>query len=59
MAKKKARSCSKKSCGKKCKKELPCEQKVEFPKEPEVKSGSKADYFLGLIKKAFGYGTDT
>jgi hypothetical protein len=38
----------KKSCGKK-----DCE--VKKPSEFELKPLTKADYFFGMIKKAFGY----
>ncbi len=57
MAKKKAKPCSKKTCGKKCNKKLSCndivQPKIESPKM--AKAVTKSEYFLGLIKKAFGY----
>lgn len=53
MAKKKAKPCSKKTCGKKCNKKLSCNDIVQ-PKM--AKAVTKSEYFLGLIKKAFGYG---
>lgn len=59
MAKKKAcsksdckKSCSKKSCGTKKQAQKKCGETLP---ETQNKPQSKADYFLGLIKKAFGY----
>jgi|LakMenEpi03Aug12_release.lakeMendotaPanAssembly.Ray.scaffolds.fasta_scaffold5172461_1 hypothetical protein len=52
MAKKKSGpGPSKKSCGKKCSK------KIVEQVEPEVvaKKETKTEYFLSMIKKAFGY----
>ncbi len=66
MAKKKPCANSKKCCKKTCTKKN-CETKSQAQKKcggalPELKSEvveikpqSKANYFLGLIKKAFGY----
>lgn len=58
MAKKKSspkkKSCSKKVCKKQCTAKSCDKIEQEAPKI-ETKSQTKTEYFLGLIKKAFGY----
>ena len=69
-SKPKKKTTPKKSCGKKCGKnnclskdeaQKICNSKLPTLKSEEIilQPESKANYLLGLIKKAFGYGSDT
>ncbi|NDB59016.1 hypothetical protein EB001_11245 [bacterium] len=58
-SKPKKKTTPKKSCGEKCKRNCNNESPTLKSTEDIIKPESKTNYFFGLIKKAFGYGSDT